>query len=237
MFGNNFESSDFILSKVREVTSNAALIKYIENGIKKIAGNLRINVVKDDKCDFGFKNQNGDYFYININDDKVYIYNNTLNLREEVVYDKSQDGIQIEFYGNYRVFDDGGLVVLKNIEEKSFYDSNKKFIMSDTHIEHNTCLDGNIMKKFMGTNYDLNIKQCVVDDEIVKLEDISYHYIPEMNSKKYFISEYRNGLLCSVNEKEYSLPLYSQVSGNFNNYLKKIRSIEKNNAQKQKTML
>ena len=153
------------------------------------------------------------------------------------MYDKSQDGIQIEFYGNYRVFDDGGLVVLKNIEEKSFYDSNKKFIMSDTHIEHNTCLDGNIMKKFMGTNYDLNIKQCVVDDEIVKLEDISYHYIPEMNFKKCFIGEYRNGLLCSVNEKEYSLPLYSQVSGNFSNYLKKIRSIEKNNAQKQKTML
>ena len=34
MFGNNYASSEFILSKVREVTDNVTLIKYIENGIK-----------------------------------------------------------------------------------------------------------------------------------------------------------------------------------------------------------
>ena len=237
MFGNNFASSEFIVSKVKEVTNNVALIKYIENGIKKVDGNLRINVIKSDRCDFGFKNQCGDHFYININCDKVYVYNNTLNFREEVIYDKKQDGIQIEFYGNYRIVDDCGLVILKKIEEESFYDSNKKFVFSNSHVEQNTCLDGNIMKRLMGTNYDLDTKQCVVGDQIVKVQDINYHYIPEMNSKKCFISEYRNGILCSVNEEEYSLPLYSQVNGDFSDYEYKIKSIGKNNAQKQKSML
>lgn len=93
------------------------------------------------------------------------------------------------------------------------------------------------VKKFMGTNYDLDIKQCVVGNEIVKIENIKYHYIPEVNSKKYFVSEYRNGMLCSVNESEYCLPSYSQVYDDFSNYERKIRSIDKKNAQKQKSML
>lgn len=237
MFGNNYASSEFILSKVREVTDNAALIKYIENGIKKVDGYLRINVVKSGKCDFGFKNQDGDYFYINIDNGKIYVFNNILNLREEIIYDKNQDGIQIEFYGNYRVSDDSGLVMLKNIEEKSYYDSNKKFISSNAHIEKTSFKDGNVVKKIMGTNCDIDVKQCVVGDEIVKIEDVRYHCMPDMIFKKCYVSEYRNGMYCSVNEDVYTKPLYFEVLGDFSNYECKIKSIEEKNAQKQKTML
>ena len=237
MFGNNYASSEFILSKVREVTDNAALIKYIENGIKKVDGYLRINVVKSGKCDFGFKNQDGDYFYINIDNGKIYVFNNILNLREEVIYDKNQDGIQIEFYGNYRVSDDSGLVMLKNIEEKSYYDSNKKFISSNAHIEKTSLKDGNVVKKIMGTNCDIDVKQCVVGDEIVKIEDVRYHCMPDMIFKKCYVSEYRNGMYCSVNEDVYTKPLYFEVFGDFSNYECKIKSIEEKNAQNQKTML
>lgn len=237
MFGNNYASSEFILSKVREVTDNAALIKYIENGIKKVDGYLRINVVKSGKCDFGFKNQDGDYFYINIDNGKIYVFNNILNLREEIIYDKNQDGIQIEFYGNYRVADDSGLVMLKNIEEKSYYDSNKKFISSNAHIEKTSLKDGNVVKKIMGTNCDIDVKQCVVGDEIVKIEDVRYHCMPDMIFKKCYVSEYRNGMYCSVNEDVYTKPLYFEVLGDFSNYECKIKSIEEKNAQNQKTML
>lgn len=237
MFGNNYASSEFILSKVREVTDNVTLIKYIENGIKKVDGYLRINVVKSGKCDFGFKNQDGDYFYINIDNGKIYVFNNILNLREEIIYDKNQDGIQIEFYGNYRVSDDSGLVMLKNIEEKSYYDSNKKFISSNAHIEKTSFKDGNVVKKIMGTNCDIDVKQCVVGDEIVKIEDVRYHCMPDMIFKKCYVSEYRNGMYCSVNEDVYTKPLYFEVLGDFSNYECKIKSIEEKNAQKQKTML
>lgn len=237
MFGNNYASSEFILSKVREVTDNVTLIKYIENGIKKVDGYLRINVVKSGKCDFGFKNQDGDYFYINIDNGKIYVFNNILNLREEIIYDKNQDGIQIEFYGNYRVTDDSGLVMLKNIEEKSYYDSNKKFISSNAHIEKTSLKDGNVVKKIMGTNCDIDVKQCVVGDEIVKIEDVRYHCMPDMIFKKCYVSEYRNGMYCSVNEDVYTKPLYFEVLGDFSNYECKIKSIEEKNAQKQKTML
>lgn len=109
--------------------------------------------------------------------------------------------------------------------------------MSETHIEKNTCLNGIIMKRLMGTNYDRYIKQCVVGNEIVKIDEMNYHYIPEVNSRKCYVSEYRNGILGSVNENDFQLPLYSEVIGDFSNYEFKIRSIEKNNAQKQKTML
>ena len=237
MFGNNYASSEFILSKVREVTSNVALIKYIENGIKKVDGYLRINVIKPHKCDFGFKNQYEDYFNINIDNGKIYVSSSILNLREKVIYDKNQEGIQIEFYGNYRFFDDSGLVILKNIEEKSYYDSNKKFIMSNAHIEKTSLKDGNVVKKFMGTNCDIDVKQCVVGDEIVKIEDINYHYIPEMNSKKCFVSEYRNGMYCSVNEDTYVDPLYSEVSNDLSSYEFKIKEVEENCKQNQKSML
>ncbi len=230
-------NTEFIISKVRGVTNNAFLINFIENGIRKINGILRVNVVKSDKCDFGFKNQEGSYFYINIGEDNVYVYSDNLNYREEVIYNKTCTGIKVNFYGNYRIYGERGLIVLKKIEEESFYDYNKKFILSNTHIEHNTCLNGIIMKKLMGTNYDQDIKQCVVGNEIVKIDEIKYHYIPEVNSRKCYVSEYINGFLGSVNEKDFQLPLYSQVNGDFSDYEFKIRSIEKNNAQKQKTMI
>lgn len=228
---------DHIISKIKEVTNNRALLKYVANSIKKINGNLGVNNIEDDKCDFGYKNEEGSYLYVNIDGSKIYIYNNNLNLREEIIYDKSYDGIKIKFYGNYRKYGECGIVELEKIEEESYYDNNKKFIMSDTHIEKNTCLNGIIMKKLMGTNYDRYIKQCVVGNEIVKIDEMNYHYIPEVNSRKCYVSEYRNGILGSVNENDFQLPLYSEVIGDFSNYEFKIRSIEKNNAQKQKTML
>ena len=237
MFGNNYASSEFILSKVREVTSNAALIKYIENGIKKVDGILRINVINSDRCDFGFKNECGNHFYININCDKVYIYNDTLNFREEVIYDKKQDGIQIEFYGNYRIANDFGSVISKKIEEESFYDSNKKFVFSNSHVEQNTWFNGEIMKR-----HDLDIKQCAVGDDIVKIENHKSCYHSEFNAiefnaRKCYISEYRNGMYCSVNEDTYEKPLYSEVSGDFSDYEFKIREVEKKHKQNQKSML
>jgi hypothetical protein len=109
--------------------------------------------------------------------------------------------------------------------------------MSDTHIEKNTCLNGLIMKKLMGTNYDRYIKQCVVGNEIVKIDEMNYHYIPEVNSRKCYVSEYQNGIFCSVNENEYKLPLYSEVKGDFSNYEFGIRKVEKKYKQKQKTLL
>ena len=233
---------DFIISKIKEVTSNCALLKYTANSIRKNNGVLGVKHISDDKCDFGFKNEEESYLYINIDNDKIYIYNNNLNYREEVIYDKSYDGIKIGFFGNYRKYGEHGIVELEKIEEESYYDSNKKFIMSETHIEKNTCLNGIIMKKFMGTNYDRYIKQCVVKDEfkndaIVKIDEMNYHYIPEVNSRKCYVGEYRNGMFCSVNEDTYELPLYAEVKGDFSDYEYKIRSVEKKHAQKQKTML
>ena len=230
---------DHIVDKIKQVTNNHALIKYIGNSIRKINGILKINSINDDKCDFGFKNQEGSYIYINIDIDnnKIYVYNNNLNCREEVIYDNTYNGVKVQFFGNYRIFGDCGLVVLKNIEEESFYDYNKKFIMSNTHIQHNTCLNGVIMKKLMGTNYDQYVNQCVVGSDIVKIEEFDYRYIPEVNTRKCYVSEYRNGIFSSVNEKNFELPLYKEIIGDFSNYEFKMRSIEKNNAQKQKTML
>lgn len=228
---------DFIISKIKEVTSNCALLKYTANSIRKNNGVLGIKHISDDKCDFGFKNEENSYLYINIDNDRIYIYNNNLNYREEVIYEKSYDGIKIEFFGNYRKYGERGIVELEKIEEESYYDNNKKFIMSDTHIEKNTCLNGIIMKRLMGTNYDRYIKQCVVKNEIVKIDEMNYHYIPEVNSRKCYTSEYRNGMFCSVNEDTYELPLYDEVIGDFSDYEYKIKSVEKKHAQKQKTML
>lgn len=233
---------DFIISKIKEVTNNYALLKYTANSIRKNNGVLGIKHISDDKCDFGFKNEEESYLYINIDNDKIYIYNNNLNYREEVIYDKSYDGISIEFFGNYRKYGERGIVELEKVEEKSYYDSNKKFIKSETHIEKNTCLNGLIMKRLMGTNYDRYIKQCVVkdefkNDEIVKIDEMNYHYIPEVNSRKCYVGEYRNGMFCSVNEDTYELPSYAEVKGDFSDYEYKIRSVEKKHAQKQKTML
>lgn len=230
-------NTELIVSKIKEVTNNCVLIKYVENSIRKNNGNLKINIIKDNKCDFGYKNVEDSHFYVNIDGSKIYIYNNNLNFREEIIYDKSSEGIKIQFYGNYRTYGDCGLVVLKNVEEESFYDYNKKFIMSNTNIEHNTCLNGVFMKRLMGTNYDQNIKQFVIGDEIVKIDDKKYHYIPEINSRKCYVSEYRDGLFCSVNEDIYELPLYAEVIGDFRDYEFKIKSVEKKHAQKQKTML
>lgn len=168
MFGNNYASSEFILSKVREVTDNVTLIKYIENGIKNVGGYLRINEVKSGKCDFEFKNQDVDY-NINIDNDKIRVDNNILNLREEIIYDKNQDGIQIEFYGNYRVLDDSGLVMLKNIEEKSYYDSNKKFISSNAHIEKTSLKDGNVVKKLWVQIVILMLNNVLLGMKLLKL--------------------------------------------------------------------
>ena len=89
----------------------------------------------------------------------------------------------------------------------------------------------------MGTNCDIDVKQCVVGDEIVKIEDVRYHCMPDMIFKKCYVSEYRNGMYCSVNEDVYTKPLYFEVLGDFSNYEYKIKSIEEKNAQKQKTML
>ena len=72
---------DHIISKIKEVTNNRALLKYVANSIKKINGNLGVNNIEDDKCDFGYKNEEGSYLYVNIDGSKIYIYNNNLNFR------------------------------------------------------------------------------------------------------------------------------------------------------------
>ncbi len=228
---------DFIISKIKEVTNNYALLKYTANSIRKNNGILVVKNITDNKCEFGFKNEDDSDLHIKINNSKIYIKNNNLNYREKITYEKSHDGIKIEFFGNYRKYGERGIVELEKIEEESYYDNNKKFIMSDTHIEKNTCLNGIIMKRLMGTNYDRYIKQCVVKNEIVKIDEMNYHYIPEVNSRKCYTSEYRNGMFCSVNEDTYELPLYDEVIGDFSDYEYKIKSVEKKHAQKQKTML
>lgn len=88
MLINNFMAAEYVVSKVKEVTNNAALVKYIENGIKKINGNLKVNVVKLGKYNFGFKNSNDDSFYISIESDKIYVNTNNENSREEVYGNK-----------------------------------------------------------------------------------------------------------------------------------------------------
>jgi len=228
---------DNIISEVQKVTNNSALIKYIHNGIRKINGNLVGSYIDYGKCNFAFKNEDDSYIYINIEDDKVYVFYNNLNFREEVIYEKSFDDVKIQFFGNYRKYGERGIIELEKIEEESYYDSNKKFIKSESHIEKSTCLNGIIMKRLMGTNYDRYIKQCVVGNEIVKIDEMNYHYIPEVNSRKCYVSEYQNGIFCSVNENEYKLPLYSEVKGDFSNYEFGIRKVEKKYKQKQKTLL
>ena len=228
---------DNIISEVKSVTNNCALIKYVQNGIRKINGNLVGSYIDYNKSNFAFKNEEDSYIYINIEDDKVYVFYNNLNFREEVIYEKLLDGFKIQFFGNYRTYGERGIIELEKIEEESLYDSNHKFVMSDTHIEKNTCLNGLIMKRLMGTNYDRYVKQCVIGNEIVKIDEFNYHYIPEVNSRKCYISDYQNGIFCSVNENEYRLPLYSEVTDDFSNYEFGIRKVEKKYKQKQKTLI
>lgn len=220
-----------ILENVNFVSENVKLRKYIENCIMSNGGTLRIDLCSSNQHDYGFKNFENECVYINIKDNCIYVYSNNVFGREEVNYEKTSDGINVTFNSYKKFFDVGNVQVVKVTEEATCYDASGMLVSHQCHINENTYINEEKVTSLMYANYDRQINDYLVDDELIRTEEFDYHYHPELNRKIFYVSDYCDGMLCSGDDSKILNPRFIPFTGDFSQYESKI---EENNSKKLK---
>ena len=66
-------------------------------------GKLYIDLRKFNQCDIAFKNTKNENVYINVVDNCIYVYVTNSFGKEEVIYEKTNDGVNVSF-NSFRKF-------------------------------------------------------------------------------------------------------------------------------------
>ena len=217
-----------ILERIDFITGNIKLREYIENCIKLNNGKLHIDLRRFNQCDIAFKNTNNDNVYINVVDNYIYVYVTNIYGNEEVTYEKNSDGVNIQFNSFRKFFDVGNLQVIKITEENTCYDSCGMLVSHNCHVNEGTYINGEVCEDLMYANYDREINDYLVGDELVRFENFDYHYHPELNRNLCYVSDYQHGMFCSGDASKIIKPRFMPFIGDFSEYKTKI---EKNNSK------
>ena len=228
---------DYVLSNVFLVTVNSKLKKFISDSIKYNKGKLRNCPTFSDECNFLFKNDRGEHVYINIVNDKVYVYVNRLNGIEEVSYCKDSDGVSVVYNSSISSCIFGNLQTINTKSENTKYDLDGNLIVHRTDINESTYINGKVFDELMYTNYDRTISDFIVSGELVRFDDYRYQFHPELNRKICYVSEYSKGMFLSGDDVNVIRPRFMPFSGDSSNYSDKLEIINKKCAQNVKSMI
>ena len=217
-----------ILKRIDFITGNIKLRNYIENCIKLNDGKLYIDLRKFNQCDIAFKNTKNENVYINVVDNCIYVYVTNSFGKEEVIYEKTNDGVNVSFNSFRKFLNVGDLQVIRSTEEETNYDKCGKLVSHCCHVIENTYINGEVCVDLMYANYDRKINDYLIDDKLVRLESFNYHYHPELNRELCYVSDYQHGMFCSGDASKIIKPRFMPFIGDFSEYKTKI---EKNNSK------
>ena len=221
----------FILTYISFITSNVKITEYVEKSIDLNGGNLIVNICNRSYKELGFKNSKQQHLYINIFSNKIYVYSENDNGYEDFSFEKDDDGITIDFNS---VINDtcGCLKTVKCTEEFGKYDTLGNLLYHRCVDSKYTHINGEVATRLMCSNYDKFIDDYVIDGELVRCVDLNYHYLTDMNSKKYYISDYENDML--LNDHSDVSPNFSLFRGNVCFLEEKIDLCKKNYVKNKK---
>lgn len=222
------EDISCLFRRVGFITNNVKLIKYIENCIKTNNGKLHIEFCNFNRCDYAFKNSSNDYVYVSITNNCIYVYVTNSFGKEEVIYEKTNDGVNVSFNSFRKFLNVGDLQVIRSTEEETNYDKCGKLVSHCCHVIENTYINGEIYADSMYANYDRKINDYLIDDKLVRLESFNYHYHPKLNRNLCYVSDYQHGMFCSGDASKIIKPRFMPFIGDFSEYKTKI---EKNNSK------
>ena len=221
----------FILAYISFITPSAKIREYIEKSIDLNGGNLIVSVCNRSYKELGFKNSKQQHLYINIFSNKIYVYSENDNGYEDFSFEKNNDGITIDF--NSFIKDISGcLKTVKCTEEFGKYD-NLGNLLNHRRIDSKyTHINGEAATRLMCSNYDKFIDDYVIDGKLVRCVDLNYHYLTDMNSKRYYISDYENDML--LNDHSDVSPNFSLFRGDVSSLEEKFNLCKKNYVKNKK---
>lgn len=228
---------DYVLANVALVTANSKLRNYINDCIMYNKGKLRNCPSPENECNFIFKNERGERVYINILYDKIYAFVNRVDGIEELWYKKDDSGVNVSYNSSKSSCIFGNLQTIKTVIENTKYDLDGKLEIHNCHVNESTYINGEIFKELLYTNFDKDISDFIVDDELVRFENHKYDYHPELDRELCYVSDYQDGMFCSLDDVDIIKPKFVPFSGDKSSYLSKYELINKNSVQNVKSMI
>ena len=218
-----FETKDCfnILSSI----SNNVMINNLINDL------INYNGVTNFFCDnnnYAFKNEKGEYVYIFISPDNVYVKNNLDGNDHELNYHLNNDGsvdIDITIYSKVECpnYDEN-----RTVECLIKYDSNGDLILnrkSNTSYLSSDDVDmNNQLKNALYENYRVVTSDYLVDGNIVREKVTNYFNQPDLDSKEYYYCEYEVGMFGSGDASKYIKPKFNKIEIESVNSFQKVKS-------------
>jgi hypothetical protein len=179
---------------------------------------INYNGVTNFFCDnnnYAFKNEKGEYVYIFISPDNVYVKNNFDGNNHELNYHLNNDGsvdIDINIYSKVECpnYDEN-----RTVECLIKYDSNGDLILnrkSNTSYLSSDDVDmNNQLRDYLYENYRVVTSDYLVDGNIVREKVTNYFNQPDLNSKEYYYCEYEVGMFGSGDASKYIRPKFNKV--------------------------
>lgn len=228
------DMKEFILTYISFITPSKKIYDYVEKCLDSNQWELSLNVCDRFSKNIGFKNNKNQHLYINVSFDKIYVYNENDSGYEDFSFFKDDNIITIDF--NSVIKDISGEVeTVKCTEEFGKYSTWGFMLSHRTIVSKYTRINGEAATRLMCSNYDKYIDDYVIDGKLVRCVDLKYHYLSDMNSKNYYVSNYRPDML--LNEKSDVSPDFSLYKGNLYELEEKIDLYNKNDVKSNKNML
>ena len=218
-----FEKKDCfnILSSI----SNNVMINNLINDL------INYNGVTNFFCDnnnYAFKNEKGEYVYIFISPDNVYVKNNLDGNDHELNYHLNSNNsvdIDITIYSKVECpnYDEN-----RTVECLIKYDSNGDLILnrksSTSYLSSDDVDMNNQLRDYLYENYRVVTSDYLIDGNIVREKVTNYFNKPDLDSKEYYYSEYEVGMFGSGDASKYIKPKFNKIEIQDVNSFQKVKS-------------
>lgn len=220
-----FEKNDCF--NILNSISNNVMINNLINDL------INYNGVTNFFCDnnnYAFKNDKGEYVYIFISSDNVYVKNNFDGNNHELNYHLNNDGsvdIDITIYSKVECpnYDEN-----RTVECLIKYDSNGDLILNrksnTSYLSSNDIDMNNQLRDYLYENYRVVTSDYLVDGNLVREKVTNYFNKPNLEKKEYYYSDYEVGMLGSGDASKYIKPKFSKIDLNRFSEIKGVQKVK-----------
>ena len=180
---------------------------------------------------YAFKNENGEFVYIFIDSNSVYVKNNFDGNNHEISYHLNLDG-SVDIYIN----------IISNVKYPNYsenrtvsciikYDSNGDLILNrkvnTSYLSSDDVDMNNQLRDASYENYRVVTSDYLVGDILIREKVTDYFGKPEFEKREYFSSEYEIGMLGSGDSSKYINPRFNKISNDEYNNINGFQKVKK----------
>ena len=179
---------------------------------------------------YAFKNDKGEFVYIFINSNSIYVKNNFDGNNHELSYHLNLDG-SVDIYIN--IF---SKVKYPNYSENRTvscivkYDSNGDLVfnkkVNTSYLSSDDVDMNNQLRNVSYENYKVVTSDYLVGDNLIR-EKVTSYFSEDLEKREYFSSGYEVGMLGSGDASKYINPKFSKISNDQYNCIKGFQKVKK----------